>query len=202
MRKYVVFLIFAVSFQLSGAGLIVAEQGKGVSNTKTTSQSQTEPFVRGMQDPFFDPDFEAWSPFEEMQRLRHKMNRFFRQSMGQLHQMQNQGWAFQPSLDIYERDDHYLVEVDLPGMQKDQINVEVTEKELTISGERRIEKEIEKEGYFKSERAFGAFQRTIPLPEKVIVEKVTAKYENGVLTVKLPKAEPVKKKKSTAIPIQ
>lgn len=96
-------------------------------------------------------------------------------------------WA--PPIEVLERDNKVVVRAELPGVSKEDINVEVEEGVLTISGERRQEEEESREGYFRSERRYGAFSRSIPLPEGVDTEQVEANFRDGVLEIALPKPE-------------
>lgn len=100
---------------------------------------------------------------------------------------------FQPSCDIKETKDHYLVSFDMPGVKKEDIKIEVHNNQLVISGERQYEmREEDGEAALRHERAFGKFERTFALPATVNSEKIEAHYENGVLNVAVPKIEPAK----------
>jgi HSP20 family protein len=100
---------------------------------------------------------------------------------------------FQPSCDVNETKDHYLVSFDMPGVKKEDIKIEVQGNELVISGERRRElREQEGEATLRLERSYGKFERTFTLPSTIATEKIEAHYENGVLNVALPKAEVAK----------
>lgn len=107
---------------------------------------------------------------------------------------------FQPSCDIHEGKDHYMVTFDMPGVKKEDINIEVEGTNLVISGERRRElRSKEGDAPIYHERSYGKFQRTFVIPTSINTEKIEAHYENGVLSVALPKLESAKPK---AIPIQ
>ena len=99
-----------------------------------------------------------------------------------------------PSLDMYEKDDEIVVKAELPGIEKDKINISVSEGVLTLKGEVKKEKEVKEEDYFYSERSFGSFARSISLPTKVQEKKVDAKYTDGILEIRLPKAPEAKAK--------
>ena len=99
-----------------------------------------------------------------------------------------------PSLDMYEKDDEIVVKAELPGIEKDKINISVSEGVLTLKGEVKKEKEVKEEDYFYSERSFGSFARSITLPTKVQEKKVDAKYADGILEIRLPKAPEAKAK--------
>lgn len=100
---------------------------------------------------------------------------------------------FQPSCDIHESKDHYLVSFDIPGVRKEDIKIEVQGTNLVISGERQREvKEQDGDATLYHERAYGKFERTFVMPTSINAEKIEAHYENGVLNVVLPKAESAK----------
>lgn len=103
------------------------------------------------------------------------------------------GWT--PALDVYEDKDQFVVTAELPGMKKDDIDVSFNDGSLTISGERKSERENKEAGVFRSERYFGRFQRTVDLPAHMEGNKVKAEYLDGILTVTLPKAEEAKPKR-------
>jgi HSP20 family protein len=93
-------------------------------------------------------------------------------------------WA--PELELTERDHHLYARFDLPGMKKEEVTVTLGEGEVTVSGERRKESEEKKSDFFKSERYYGAFSRTIPIPEGVKPGEITANFTNGVLELAMP----------------
>jgi HSP20 family protein len=96
-------------------------------------------------------------------------------------------WA--PAIDLLERDDSLVLKADLPGLTEDDVQLEVRDNVLTISGERRSDVEDKKNGYYRVERSFGRFSRSLTLPEGVDAEQIAAKFENGVLEVTIPKPE-------------
>jgi HSP20 family protein len=95
----------------------------------------------------------------------------------------------EPKVDIIQNETEIVVKADVPGVKKEDINVSVTEDSITLRGEVKSDYEDKKENYFHSERFYGAYSRTLPLPTLVDVSKVSAKFEEGVLTITLPKAE-------------
>jgi len=99
-----------------------------------------------------------------------------------------------PSVDVYEEKDEVVVKVDLPGMDRDDIDVNITDSQLSIRGEKRKEEEVDEDAYYRSERAYGAFNRTIDLPSEVQTEKAKASFKNGVLEIRMPKSEEAKKR--------
>ena len=94
--------------------------------------------------------------------------------------------TWMPGIDVFEKDNRLVTKIDLPGMKKEDVKVEVTDGRLTISGERRTEAEEKKEQFFRCERAFGSFHRSVPLPDGVKFEDVKATFADGVLEVSLP----------------
>jgi len=97
-------------------------------------------------------------------------------------------------VDVYEDQDDVVVKADLPGLTKEDISVTLTGTTLTIRGEKRKEEEVKEENYYRSERSYGAFSRTVELPAEVKSEQVKARFKDGVLEVRLPKTEDAKKK--------
>jgi HSP20 family protein len=131
-----------------------------------------------------------WEPARELQTIQQEMNRLF----GSVFDApEGNGGAVQrrwiPAMDLVEEGEHFVLRADLPGVKDDDINVELEDNVLTISGERRSEHEERKEGYHRIERAAGRFARSLTLPDGVDPESVDAKFENGVLTVQIPKPE-------------
>jgi HSP20 family protein len=120
-------------------------------------------------------------------QLRHEMDRMFenaplaRPGFGPWREM-----GFVPALEIEEKNNTVFVKADLPGMQKADVKVEVAPEGLTITGERKEEKEVKKEGYFRTERMYGSFERFVPLPDGAEVDKAVATFKDGVLEVKVP----------------
>ena len=102
-----------------------------------------------------------------------------------------------PAVDLYEEKDDIVVKAELPGMEKDNIEVNLSDNRLTIKGEKKQEEEVKKEGYYRSERSYGSFVRTLELPRKVQTDKVKAAFKSGILEIRLPKTEEAKKKETT-----
>lgn len=95
---------------------------------------------------------------------------------------------FNPSTELMETDEHYMMSIDLPGMKKDDIKIEVRDKMLTVSGERKRELNPEKSYRFQRyERTYGFFKRSFTLPDSILTDQIEARYENGVLELYLPK---------------
>jgi len=102
--------------------------------------------------------------------------------------------SWTPAVDIAEHDDEYLVKVELPGVNKDEVKLTLENNILTIRGEKKQEKETKKENYHRVERSYGSFQRSFTLPAAVKSDKIDASYKDGILKVSLPKAEEAKPK--------
>lgn len=94
--------------------------------------------------------------------------------------------AFSPAIDVFEKDNRLVTRVDLPGLKKEDVKVEVTEGHLAISGERKTEVEEKKEDFYRAERQYGSFYRAVPLPEGVKLDDVKATFNEGVLEVSVP----------------
>lgn len=99
-----------------------------------------------------------------------------------------------PNVDILEEENEFKVHVDLPGVSKDDVKITVTKDVLTIRGEKKTEKQTEGKNYRRQERTFGSFQRSFTLPSMVKNDKIEATYDNGILTITLPKVEEAKPK--------
>jgi len=99
-----------------------------------------------------------------------------------------------PSVDIFEDKDEVVVKAEIPGMVKEDVDVNITENTLTISGEKKKEEKVEKKDYYCFERSYGSFSRSFRLPSDVQTEKAKATFKNGVLEIRLPKTEEAKKK--------
>ncbi len=107
--------------------------------------------------------------------------------------------TFTPVVNTREGEFAYHIDVDLPGVKKEDISIDIEEGKLTISGERNIKEEVKEEDYYKVETSFGKFQRVFTIPKNVDVENITASTENGVLEVVIPKLEKDKNKKKIEI---
>jgi HSP20 family protein len=136
-------------------------------------------------------------PFDFMERMADEMDRTFDRmfrdfgvsrrswrSRAPFRALQREGlWS--PRIEAFQQGDRFIVRADLPGLKKDDVQVEVTDDAITIQGERREEQEEQREGYYHSERQYGQFYRSIPLPEGVISESAQATFKNGVLEVSM-----------------
>jgi len=137
-----------------------------------------------------------WDPFREMSSLQERMNRLLadyrtRSPFGE-EEMAQGAWI--PAVDIYETKESIVLNVELPGVTKEDISLEVKDSTLTIKGEKKLEKNVKEENFHRMERTYGSFTRAFTLPSTVQQDKVKAKFRDGILEIMLPKAEEAKPK--------
>jgi HSP20 family protein len=143
-----------------------------------------------------------WRPFMDLTAWEREMDRmmgdFFGRRMRPLWPERlfrgGDSEIIAPALDVYEEKDDIVVKAELPGMEKGDIEVDISDSELTLKGEKKKEEKIEEKDYYRCERSYGAFVRSIDLPRDVQADKVKASFKNGVLEVRLPKTEEAKTK--------
>jgi len=99
-----------------------------------------------------------------------------------------------PALDVYETDDAVVLKADMPGLSRDQIEVSLSDSTLTVTGEKKKEAEVKEEHYYRSERSFGSFSRTVHLPAEVKMAEAKATFKDGVLEVRVPKTDAARRK--------
>jgi HSP20 family protein len=132
-----------------------------------------------------------WEPVRELTSLQNEMNRlfttFFDTPTGGNGESAGRRWI--PAMDLVETDDHFVLKADLPGLSEGDVSIELEDNVLTVSGERKAEHEDKREGFVRVERAYGAFRRSLTLPEGVDPEGVAASFDKGVLEVRIPKPE-------------
>ena len=133
-----------------------------------------------------------WEPFRELAALQNEMSRFMN-GLSEGNGRVTQSWV--PTADVWETDDEVVYAFDLPGIPEEAISVELEDGALAISAERAREHTVEDGKYFRFERRFGTFSRTIGLPQGVEEDAVKAHYEHGVLEVHVPKPEQPKPRK-------
>ena len=132
-----------------------------------------------------------WEPLREFSTLQNEMNRLFN-TVFDAPTPGNGGSTMRrwmPPMDLVETADHFVLRADLPGLGEDDVKIEFEDGTLTVSGERTSEHEAKGEGYYRVERAFGSFSRSLTLPQGIDPEAVTANFSNGVLEVRIPKPE-------------
>jgi HSP20 family protein len=147
-----------------------------------------------------------WEPVREINTIQSEMNRLFNtlfESPGQSGNGTTGGSSLRrwiPAMDLVETDDDFVLRADLPGLSEEDVNIELEDNVLTISGERKAEHEERKEGYYRVERSSGSFSRSLTLPEGVDPAAVKASFDRGVLEVRVPKPE-AKKPRKVAISV-
>jgi len=130
----------------------------------------------------------------DMFSLQREMNRMFDSFFRGVDEpsLLNSTWI--PAVDVAEENDAYVVKVELPGVNKDDVKITLESNILTIRGEKKVENEVKEKNYHRTERSYGAFQRSFTLPTSVKSDEIDAVYKDGILTVALPKAEEAKPK--------
>ena len=137
-----------------------------------------------------------WDPSRDISLLQGDMNRLFERFFAPQSESSHQRWV--PAMDITEEGDHYILRADVPGMSESDLSIEVQDRTLTVSGERRFEQRPEHDGGFvRLERAYGSFQRSLTLPEGIDAEAIEATFENGVLELQIPKPVEAKPRRIT-----
>jgi len=136
-----------------------------------------------------------WEPAREMMSLRDAMDRLFDDAFTRPLSLRD-NWSV-PAVDMYQTDDEVVVKAALPGIKADEVQINVTGELLTIKGEVRHDEEQEEKAWHIREQRFGSFERAIALPTEVVADKAKADFEDGILTITLPKAEEVKPKTIT-----
>ena len=133
-----------------------------------------------------------YSPFREIDTLQREMNRLFDTISSP--ETENGGLTFVPPAEISETSDAIHLNLEIPGMEPENFDVQVTAESVSISGQRHSQTHTEKQGMTRSEFRYGQFRRVIPLPARVKNTEVQAEYKNGILQLNLPKAEEEKNK--------
>jgi len=125
-------------------------------------------------------------PFRELTTLQDRLNKVF-EGMLPAPTSMREGSEWIPAVDVYEDKDAVVIEIEAPGMKEEDLKVNLENNTLTISGERKFEKEEKEKNYYRMERSYGSFTRSFLLPDNVDVNKIKAKYKDGVLKLTLPK---------------
>ncbi|MFQ6014070.1 MAG: Hsp20/alpha crystallin family protein [Anaerolineae bacterium] len=136
-----------------------------------------------------------WDPFRDLVSLREAMDRLFEESFVR----PRRAWLTplregELAIDMYETEDDVVVKTAVPGVSPDDIDISIVGDTLSIKGETKTEEEVKEGSYLRRERHYGAFSRTVSLPAGIKADKAEASYENGILTLTIPKAEEVKPK--------
>jgi HSP20 family protein len=130
-----------------------------------------------------------WEPFRELAALQNEMGRWMGQFTGGLTPGSGQSSTWLPSVDVWETEDELVLSFDLPGIAEDDIAVELEDNVLTVSGERQRTSEHSSERFYRFERRYGTFSRSVTLPPGVKEDAINADYKDGVLEIRVPKPE-------------
>lgn len=137
-----------------------------------------------------------WDPFGELETIHDELNRLFGRTFGPIEPgRQTVRGTWMPALDVFETDDKFVAKMDLPGVDRDDVEVSIDDSTLTVSGEREFERETDEKGYHRVERRHGSFTRSIALPQTVDADRVEATFDRGVLTVEIAKVAKAKARK-------
>jgi HSP20 family protein len=141
---------------------------------------------------------ERWDPFRDLMSIQNELNRLFGRTYGGGEPAPGQTGSWVPALDVYETVDKFVVTVELPGIEPEDVEVSVEDSTLTIKGQREFfYKDATEDSFQRIERRYGAFSRTLSMPTTADTERVEASFDKGILTIELPKREEAKPKKVT-----
>jgi HSP20 family protein len=135
-----------------------------------------------------------WEPFGDLVSLREAMDRLFEESFVRMRGLPTPFGAEALAIDMYETADSVVVQTGVPGVKPEDIDITISGDLLTIKGETTVEKKVEKENYIRQERRYGSFQRSVRLPASLVHDEAAATFEDGVLTLTIPKSEEAKPK--------
>ena len=166
-----------ISRQAAGASTGAPDRERSIATGREAPKSEG-----ASRRPATGSVYERLGPFSLIRRMTEDMDRLFENALGR--GLGGRAWA--PEVETFRRDDKLVVRADLPGMKKEDVNVEVNEGMLAISGERCDEREDKRDDFYRSERSYGQFYRAIPLPEGVTGDQCEATFKDGVLEITLP----------------
>ncbi|WP_029520481.1 Hsp20/alpha crystallin family protein [Persephonella sp. IF05-L8] len=131
----------------------------------------------------------GWNPFRELARIEQELNKVFNELVptpksGELVEVT----TWNPRVDVYEKDNKLIIEAEIPGAKKEDVEVKIKDNAVVIKGEVKREEEEKDKTYYRTERFYGVFERVIPLPVEVKAEEAKASFDNGVLKIEIPKA--------------
>lgn len=189
-------------------GAMRTDRERGVETAREGARAQRGTGIQragGALAPYSGP---IATPFAMMRRMMDDMDRLFENfgfgrspalstsslfdefdNLSRLPTSRQAATLWSPAVEVFERGNDFVIRADLPGLSKDDVDVDIDNGVLTISGERRSEHEEERQGYFRSERGYGAFSRSIQLPEGVDEDQVNASFKDGVLEVTMPRPQ-------------
>lgn len=141
-------------------------------------------------------DLIRWNPVREMASLRERMNRLFDDSLFRSDRRSEEvdGGVWLPAVDMFEKDDRLVIKAELPGMDKKDIGLDLKDGVLTLSGVRQHENEVKEENVYRREMSYGRFVRSFTLPADSDADQIKAEFNNGLLTIEIPKPEQHKPK--------
>ena len=130
-----------------------------------------------------------FNPWREMPTLHNRINRLFDDPVFRVGRMDDDAsmGIWNPAVDLYEKDDHYMIKAELPGVDKNNVKIDLKDRLLTLSGERTYDNEVNEENYYRREMSYGKFQRVFTLPADVDSDKIKAEFKDGVLQIEVPK---------------
>lgn len=153
----------------------------------SNAESTQDPFIYPPEKTYFGTEVQV-DPYKEIILMQKKLGSLLDAVMRESYM---KTYSTSPALDFQDLGDRFVAKLDMPGIDKEAINVEIDEKTLTVSGDRlEVSEESDSSGYYRKERSSSSFKRVISLPSEVKADQVDAKYENGVLTLTLPKLSP------------
>lgn len=140
-----------------------------------------------------------WDPFRDVSVLQDRINRIFNESFGRSRDFEDEVglYDWRPPVDIYETGDGIVLKVELPGINKADVSLEVKDNVLTVKGERLLDPAIKDEQYYRKERSFGKFNRSFSLQEQIKPDLIKASFKDGVLTIEIPRPEEEKPQQVT-----
>jgi HSP20 family protein len=130
-----------------------------------------------------------WDPFRDVAELQNRINRMFDESFGRTQELDDEMnlRAWRPAVDIYEAQNGVVVAVELPGVSKDSVAVEVKDDVLTLKGERLADPSISEDSYYRRERLFGPFKRSFTLHQNIKPDQIKATFKDGILQIEIPR---------------
>lgn len=190
LLKITLLVLLGIVVVETGLILYNTKKGQGLCPVKSIGKAGAADLGR-----YFTPE---WNPFQEMTQMRERINRMIDESFSRalvnpaFQGMSEQFAYFEPDVDITETDKTIVVRCDIPGLEKEKIDVQIQNNYLTLRGTKSLTSEMQEasKGFFRKERHFGSFTKSILLPKPVDETQSKASYENGVLTVEIPKLVP------------
>jgi len=140
-------------------------------------------------------DLVRWNPWRDMMDLQKRINNIFEETFVSRTGEKSNLFNWNPAVDVYEEGDNLVIKAELPGVNKDDIEIDVKETVLTLKGERSAQNEVKEDKYYRRERSYGKFMRSFTLPAHVDPEKITADFKDGILNITITKPEKEKVKK-------